>query len=164
MTVDEKRDLIERYRHGVDEMETSIDGLDEAAYDFVPPIEGAWTARAQIAHLLDADILGWARMRKAVAQPDAPVDIWDQEAWASRLDYSRADLSRTIYLDRIVREALADFLESMIEEDWSVLAMNHPQYGHMDLETIVAKYADHTGYHLGLIERNAKAFRERSSS
>jgi hypothetical protein len=161
MTKDEKKALIERYRHGIDELEASLRGLAEGAYDFVPQIEGAWTIRAQVAHLLDADMFGWTRIRKAVAQPGAPVDIWDQEAWAARLDYPRADMARTLYQDRIIREALSDFLESRIDEDWSALAMSHPERGRKDLGEIVAMYADHVGFHLKLIERNAKAYAER---
>ncbi len=161
MTRDEKRALIERYLRGADELEATVAGLEKEAYDFVPPVEGAWTIRAQVAHMLDADIIGWARIRKAVAQPDSAVDLWDQEAWASRLDYSRADISRTLRHQRLVRESLADFLESIVDEDWSVLAMNHPERGRKDLAATVAMYADHTGFHLKLIERNAKAFRER---
>jgi hypothetical protein len=161
MTIEEKRELIERYRSGADELEACVAGIDAAAWDFIPPVEGAWSIRAQVAHVLDADMFGWARIRKAVAQPDASVDLWDQEAWAARLDYSRVDASRTLYHQRLVREALADFLESMVEADWSVLAMNHPERGRKDLAATVAMYADHVGFHLKLIERNLKAFRER---
>jgi hypothetical protein len=161
MTSEEKRALIERYRRGVDEVEASLAGIEEDAYDFKPPIDEAWTVRAQVAHLLDADMFGWGRIRKAVAQPGATVEGWDQPAWESRLDYSRANVARAISLDRIVREALADFLESVVERDWSALAMNHPDRGRMDLATVVAQYAEHTGYHIRLIERNLKAYKER---
>jgi hypothetical protein len=162
MTNEEKRALIERFRHGADELEASIAGAGKDAWDFLPPAEGAWSVRAQIAHVLDADMFGWARIRKAVAQPDAPVDLWDQEAWAARLDYAKADIGRTLYQDRLVREALADFLESIVDEDWSVLAMNHPERGRKDLAAIVLMYADHVGFHVKLIERNLKAYRERA--
>ena len=161
MTKKEKSELIERYRHGVEAVEASILGIDEEAYDFVPPIEDAWTIRAQIAHMLDADFFGRVRIRTAVAQSDAAVDVWDQDAWAGRLDYASAKVSRTLCLQRLVREALADFLESLVDRDWGALAIDHPEHGRIDLAEVVAVYADHIGFHIKLIERNLKAYRER---
>jgi hypothetical protein len=159
MTDEEKKELIERYRSGTDEAEASVKGLPPEALDFVPAIEGAWTIRAQVAHLLDADMFGWGRIRKAVAQPGTCVEVWDQGAWESRLDYARADVARTLYQCRIVREAVADFLETIIPEDWGTLGIKHPERGAIGLAALVAQYADHTGYHIELIERNMKAYR-----
>jgi len=159
MTLNEKRVLIERFRHAIDEVEQRLKGVDEKAWDFVPQIADAWPIRAQIAHLLDADMFAWGRIRKAVAQPDAAVDVWDQEAWAARLDYATADVPRTLDHCRIVRDALADFLESIIDEDWDLFAMNHPERGRKDLASIVTIYVDHVVFHLDLIDRNIKAFR-----
>lgn len=107
MTVKEKHHLIENFRRAIDEVESHLKGTDAKAWDFIPPIADAWPIRAQVAHLLDADMYTWARIRKSVAQSGAAVDVWDQEAWAARLDYERADVPRTLDHCRIVRDALA---------------------------------------------------------
>jgi hypothetical protein len=101
-------------------------------------------------------------MRKAVAQPDAPVDVWDQEAWAARLDYGRTDLGRVIDQLRLVRGSLAEFLSSIVDQDWTAYAMNHPERGRKNLEEIVETYIDHVGFHLKLIDRNVAAYEEQS--
>ena len=163
MTVKEKHHLIENFRRAIDEVESHLKGTDAKAWDFIPPIADAWPIRAQVAHLLDADMYTWARIRKSVAQSGAAVDVWDQEAWAARLDYERADVPRTLDHCRIVRDALADFLESIIGEDWDGFAINHPERGRTDLASMLAFYVEHVAFHLDLIDRNLKAFRSAGS-
>lgn len=160
MTVQEKRSLIDRFRRKLDEVSSAVDGLSAEAIDFVPPIPEAWPIRFQVAHLLDADMFAWGRIRKSVAQPEAPVDVWDQEGWAARLDYGRADIGRVLDQNRIVRDALADFLDSIVEQDWTKFAMMHPERGRKTLEETVKTYTDHIDFHLRLIERNLAAYGE----
>jgi hypothetical protein len=161
MDIAEKKRLIERYRRAGDELEAIVAGLEAEALDFVPPIEGAWPIRAQVAHVLDADMICWGRFRKIVAQREAAVELWDQEAWAARLDYGTVDFAKTLARIRELREALADFLDSKAGEDWESLVMIHPERGRRNLAEVVGQYADHIGFHVRLIERNLRAFRER---
>lgn len=160
MTVPEKRSLIDSFLHAVDKVETLVKGLPADAIDYVPAIPNAWPIRAQIAHLLDADMFAWGRIRKSAAQPDAPVDVWDQEAWAARLDYGQVDLDRVFAQIALLRQGLADFLGTILDKDWTALATIHPERGRRTLEETVKTYVDHVDFHLKLIERNLAAYEE----
>jgi hypothetical protein len=160
MTVQEKRSLIDQFLHAMDPLEEAVKKLPPEAVDFVPAIPGAWTIRAQVAHLLDADMFAWGRIRKSVAQPEAPVDVWDQEGWAARLDYGRVDLGAAFEQIRLLRRSLCEFLVSIVDKDWTQFAMNHPERGRRTLEETVKTYVDHVDFHLKLIQRNAAAYEE----
>jgi hypothetical protein len=160
MTVQEKRSLIDSFLHAAESVETLVKGLPPEAIDYAPAIPEAWPIRAQVAHLLDADMFAWGRIRKSVAQPEAPVDVWDQEGWAARLDYGKVDLDRVFAQIALLRRGLADFLLTIVDKDWSAFAMLHPERGRKTLEETVKTYVDHVGFHLKLIERNLAAYEE----
>ena len=51
------------------------------------PAPGEWSPHELVIHLADADVNGYLRFRKLVAEPGATVPGYEQDAWASSLDY-----------------------------------------------------------------------------
>ena len=162
MNVTEKRALIARYRDSFDDFESTLKGLDEAAIDFLPPIADPWSIRTHVAHFLDADVHAWTRLRRAVTEPESSVVLWDEDAWAAKAHYERTDYRRALDLTRGLRDSLADFLDGIVEEDWSGYAIVHPVNGRMDMVKIVTTYTDHAYFHIPYLKRNIEAYRSRS--
>ena len=77
----EKISLIARYDSAIDPLIDFVQDIPAAAIDFRPGLPGAWTIREHAVHILDGDTFGYGRIRLAVAQPDAEVFVWDEEAW-----------------------------------------------------------------------------------
>lgn len=158
MKVEERARLVERFRAGPDDLEVSLKGLPEEAYDHLPPVADAWSIRSQVRHLLDADLAAWGRIRKAVAEPGARVEVWDEEAWQAKLDYASCDVRRTLELFRAVRDEASDYLASLSPGAWEAASIEHPVRGRLTLEQVVVIYADHVPFHVELIARNARSF------
>lgn len=161
MDRNEKLALVQAYRDGLGAIERKIDGLDAAALDFIPPVPDAWSIKAHLVHVLDAEMYAWPRIRKAIAQSGAGIDVWDQEAWAAALDYASEDPAAVLALLRAVRSFLGAFLERRIDEDWERYRVLHPERGELTLPKIVKIYVDHVDFHLNYIDRNLKALAEK---
>jgi hypothetical protein len=162
MTAAERLVLLARYRSGPDAVEAKIgavDGCGADAWDFVPDVADAWSCRAQIAHLLDAEFHGWIRLRKAVAESGAAIETWDMPAWNAALDYADADPRACLALIRAIRGRLAALLEAIADRDWDELHVMHPVHGRMGLAKMLDVYVGHVEYHLGLVDRNLTAYR-----
>ena len=68
----------------------------ELARTYAP---GKWSVRFILHHLADAETVLNDRIRRTISEPRQVLLVFDQDAWAKRLDYSRMplDLSRGIY-------------------------------------------------------------------
>jgi len=60
---------------------------------------GKWSVRFILHHLADAETVLNDRIRRTISEPTQVLLVFDQDAWAKRLDYSLMplDLSRRIY-------------------------------------------------------------------
>ncbi len=161
MTRDERVQLLSAYRDGVDEFEAKIKGISEEAMNFIPPVKDAWSIRAHVVHLLDADMNAWPRIRKAIAEKGSPVSVWDQEAWASSLDYDKEDPRIALDLTRAVRAFHASFLERRLDEDWDTYTILHPERGELTLTKVLQIYVEHIAFHVKYVDRNMTAFAAR---
>src|SRR5690349_21240275 len=55
------------------------------------PAPGKWSVAEIAAHLADAEIaIAW-RLRQILSKNDIPIQAYDQDAWASALDYANRD-------------------------------------------------------------------------
>ncbi len=60
-----------------------------------------------------------------------------------------------------LRLATASLLEGIAGEDWSGYSVEHPKRGTQTLEQLTAFFVDHDSFHLDLIERNKRLFKEK---
>src|ERR1700689_4920842 len=69
---------------------------DQLARSYAP---GKWTVSFILHHLADAETVLFDRIRRTISERRQVLWAFDQDAWASGLDYSQAplDLSRRIY-------------------------------------------------------------------
>jgi hypothetical protein len=84
------RDLISVYRAGPTRLGGILAGLSDEELT-ARPRDGKWSAQEIAMHIADAEIMGAARLRQTLAEPGASFAIYDQEAWASTLDYRNRD-------------------------------------------------------------------------
>jgi hypothetical protein len=114
------RDLISVYRAGPTRLGGILAGLSDEELT-ARPRDGKWSAQEIAMHIADAEIMGAARLRQTLAEPGASFAIYDQEAWASTLDYRNRDrkaLESAVRLFSSLRTSGAHLLESATEEDW----------------------------------------------
>ena len=153
----QKQEKIKEYVASYEVIET-LANLDAALLDF-RPFEEAWTIRENILHLLDADLNGILRLRKAFAQNGTPIVTYDEEKWTKNLSYTSFEVKPVIGMTKALREMTAQLLTSKIDEDWDSFGYSHPDNGVVSVNRWVDIYIDHVDFHWKLIERNKAAFR-----
>jgi hypothetical protein len=109
--------------------------------------KGNWTIAQVLWHLADQEANLYVRLRRAVAEPGGMVSPYDQEKWADKLFYSKADPLQALGLLRLLRKANADLLKRISAKDWRK-RVKHPEWGPLTLEYLVGLNIWHIEHHL----------------
>ena len=111
---------------------------------------GKWSIRYLLHHLADSETVLNERIRRVLAEPPQTLMVFDQEAWARELDYSRLplDISRDVYAS--VRRGIIH-LARLRYESHGHLTFVHSTDGQRTLRQEFEKVATHNAKHLGHI-------------
>src|SRR5262245_18579048 len=108
---------------------------------------GKWPVRFILHHLADSETVFYDRIRRVPSEPRQVLWVYDQDAWAKGLDYSRVplELARNVYTS--VREAIAYYAEMHFEKSGH-LEFVHSVTGVRTLKEEFEKVASHNLRHL----------------
>jgi hypothetical protein len=116
------------------------------------PAPEKWSAAEIIAHLADCEIVtGW-RMRQILGAPGAPIQAFDQDAWAAAGHYEKRDARKSLEQFRVAREGNLALLKSLTAEQWKHHGM-HAERGVETIEHITYMMAGHDLNHTAQVER-----------
>ena len=124
------------------------------------PAPGKWSISEILAHLADAEIVGAWRLRHVLCNNGAPIQAYDQNAWASTFNYARRDAKQSLEVFRVLRENNLAMLKGLPKELWENYGA-HQERGKEPVAHIVRMYAGHDLNHLGQVERIARELRGR---
>lgn len=134
---------------------------EPAALDY-RPFPGAWSIHEHVVHLLDADMAGFHRYRKAMAEPGCTIAPWDENAFYERLDYQATGLADAIRGIQFVRETVYRHLKCLLDQDWSQWWYARPDGDRVELATWLGRGVDHVLDHHEYMRRNLDAWRDRT--
>lgn len=134
---------------------SAIEGLSETEMHFIPAI-GGWSIHEIVVHLADSEVGGYWRLRKTLAEKDARLPVYDQEAWTHKLSYRIQDRQLALQLFTALRAFSAALLRLVPEPAWERTSM-HPEHGEMNVYDLFNLYVDHSNTHLEQIERLKQA-------
>jgi hypothetical protein len=122
-------------------------GEDDLARTYAP---GKWPVRFILLHLADSETVLFDRIRRVLSEPRQVLWVYDQDAWAAGLDYSRVplDMYRRIY--EAVRSAMM-YYASQYYEHKGHLEFVHSVTGVRTLKDEFDKVASHNEHHLAQI-------------
>lgn len=150
-------DLLERLRRGAELVAVSITGAAGSEVDFVPK-PGQWSIRQIVAHLADAEMVAGMRLRRIIAEDNPRLEAFDQDAWASNLDYARRKPSQSLEMFRRVRaenyELLKDLPEGAFER-----AGQHEERGRLTLKHLLQLIAEHAENHAAQLRARRAEFK-----
>jgi DinB family protein len=123
-------------------------GSDELARSYA---SGKWSVRFILHHLADAETVLSDRIRRTISEPRQVLWAFDQDAWATGLDYSQMplELSRQIY------ESTRAGIIHLAGQHYSRsghLEFIHSETGIRTLRDEFDKVAAHNEHHLDQIE------------
>jgi hypothetical protein len=147
-------ELLERFRRGPELVAVVLTGVFGEEEDFTPA-PGKWSARQIVAHLADSELVGAHRMRQVLAEEDPTLIAFDQDAWASHLDYARRKPKQSLETFRRLRAENCELLKGLPESAFE-RAGSHTKRGPMTLRRLVEHHAEHAESHA----RQLQALRE----
>jgi DinB superfamily len=110
-----------------------------------------WPVRFVLHHLADSETVLNDRIRRTISEPRQVLWAFDQDAWATGLDYSQMplDLSRQIY--EATRAGIIHLARQHYDQRGG-LEYVHSETGVRTLKQEFDKVADHNEHHLAQIE------------
>ncbi len=152
METQERQQKIEKYGKAYDELSAFLKTLSKEEISYKPAPE-KWSAHDIIIHIADAEANSYVRVHKALAEPGEKIFAYDQDKWASTLNYAGHDFNDHLELFRLLRKTCYNLIKNMPEEKWSN-QYNHPDYGLVELDRWLDIYVAHVPGHIAQIERN----------
>ncbi len=111
---------------------------------------GKWTAAQVLTHLADAEIAFGFRVRQIVAEPEMPIQPFDENKWAAH--YDRADGAQAAQTFKVRRAFNLALFRQLTKEELQ-RAAKHPDRGPEKADTVIRILAGHTLNHLAQLEK-----------
>ena len=159
MTAAERRALIDRYAAGPALLEAALAQVPKGALRW-RPAPGKWSVHEVIVHCADSETNSHMRIRYLLAEPEPLIVGYDQDRWATVMNYHSHPLDLALATIRAVRANTVPLLDRLTNADWAKTGRHteHPTYG---VALWMALYAEHLEIHAAQIERNLKAWKAR---
>jgi hypothetical protein len=151
-------ELLERFRRGAEIVASSATGAAGSELDYVPG-PGKWSVRQILAHVADAEIVGAERFRRVIAEDDAALVAYDQDAWARNLDYTRRRIAQSLETFRHIRAESHGLLKDLPAEAFDRKGV-HSVRGPISLLDLLRIYASHAEQHAEQIRAVRSAYKE----
>ncbi len=148
--------LLREYLHGAELLTAALAALPPESLDHRPGPD-RWTSREIVCHLADAEVQAYVRCRVILSEPGATLPNYDQDAWATALDYGETALGPAVDLVDRLRRINHTLLQDLPDEAWS-RAANHEVRGPVSLDDWLRTYVAHLHTHLAQIESNTASW------
>lgn len=119
-------------------------GEDDLARTYA---DGKWPVRFILLHLADSETVLFDRIRRVLSEPRQVLWAFDQDAWASGLDYSRVPLDMSCRVYESARNAVI-YYAGLYYEQKGHLEFVHSATGVRTLKDEFDKVASHNEHHL----------------
>ncbi|WP_245590491.1 DinB family protein [Aneurinibacillus terranovensis] len=149
--MDEKEQLIAAYAGGYEKLLAAVTDCPQEKWDSKPS-PTSWSITEIIVHVADSEIVGLHRMKRVLAENNPLLTSFDQDAWASQLQYSRLNPIQYLELFRLLRESFIPTLAELTDEDLNRTGI-HDEAGKLTFRDLLVKYINHIEDHLRQIER-----------
>ncbi len=154
----ELQELLERFRRGAELLAVVTTGAAGPELDFAPA-EGKWGVRMIVCHLADVEAVNVMRFRQMIAEENPTLVPFDQDRWATNLDYKKRKISQPIETFRRLR---GENYELLHEQPEAVFARtgNHLERGQMTVLDMLRLHAEHVEKHVRQIQAVRAAYKE----
>lgn len=112
--------------------------------------EGGWTVRQVVHHLPDSHLNSYVRFKLALTENNPTIKTYEEHLWAELKDSFETPVSVSLTLLESLHTRWAVLLRSLTDEEFSK-TIQHPEWGNISLNTMLAMYAWHCKHHLAHI-------------
>ena len=121
---------------------------------------GCWSIHEHVVHTADSEANSYIRCRRLIAEPGQSLMAYDENQWASALNYHGLSVEDALDLFKSLRRQNYQLIESLPEAAWSNSGY-HPENGDMTLDDWLDVYERHVPEHLQYMQENYEVWRRR---
>jgi hypothetical protein len=148
----ERTALIDRYERGPTLLQEALAKVPTAALKWRPG-PGKWSAHEVIVHCADSESTAAGRLRTLLADAEPVIHGYDQDRWASELDYHTLPMAPALATVAAVRANTVPLLRRLTEANWARVG-RHTESGRYGTEDWLRIYAEHLEKHSRQLARN----------
>jgi len=157
----ELSEVLERFRRGPELLAMATTGAAGSELDFAEA--GKWSVRQIVCHLADTEAVWVMRFRQVIAEENPTMPAFDQNLWATRLDYTKRKISVALEQFRVMRTENSELLKDLPIGDFE-RSGSHTKRGAMTLREMVTLSAEHLEKHVMQIRSVRAAYREQKAA
>jgi hypothetical protein len=150
--------LLERFRRAPEVIAMMLTGVFGEEIDFIPGPD-KWSIRQIARHLADSEMVAAYRFRCVIAEENSPLLAYDENAWATRLDYATRKIPQSLDHFRRVRTDNYELLKDLPAGAFERTGV-HSQRGVLTLRQLVEIYADHAESHARQLQSVREAYKQ----
>jgi hypothetical protein len=147
----EGQDAIKVQRATAAKLKKLTEGLTSKELKWQPE-PGKWSIAEILAHLADVEIVASWRMRSILGANGTAIQAFDQDAWASVLQYGKRDVKQSLEVFRVLRENNLAMLKALSRDSWDNYGM-HAERGKETIAHLARMFAGHDTNHILQVER-----------
>lgn len=159
LSASERTRLIDQYANGPAVLKAALAKVPPEAMQW-RPAPGKWSAHEVIVHCADSETNAHGRIRTLLAERQPVIQGYDQDRWATELDYHALPIEPALSTVEAVRANTTALLRRLGEDDWARTG-THSESGRYGVEDWLRIYAEHLEIHARQLERNLAAWRSR---
>lgn len=156
MTPQARSHKIESYGNAFSELAGALEKFPSEMWQFRDE-HGCWSIHEHLVHIADSEANSYIRCRRLIAEPGRTLMDYDENRWASSLDYHSQSIEESLHLFQWLRSKTCTLLKSLPESAWSNTAF-HPENGNMTLDDWLDVYEAHVREHIGYMDQNYDAW------
>ena len=154
-TPERRREWIDAIAETPARFRGAVQGLTDEQLD-TPYREGGWTVRQVVHHVPDSHMNAFIRFKLGLTEDSPLIKTYDEARWAELEDARATPVETSLRTLELLHERWVILLRSIADEQWA-RTIQHPEWGPMRLETMLALYAWHGRHHVA----HVTALRER---
>jgi hypothetical protein len=107
---------------------------------------GKWSIRQLVAHLADTELVFASRFRQIIAEDTPPIMAFNQDQWATNLDYARRKPKQSLETLRRLRAENYELLKELPAAAFDRTG-NHSKDGPIAMHTLLERLTNHVEKH-----------------
>lgn len=139
--------LLERYEPGAEVLRAALREIPAGELDRAPG-PGQWSARQTALHIVDAEIVGAARLRWIAAQPGVLLPSYEGGVWGEKLNYAAQPLEPALELFAQLRRVTAAMLRALPASAWQNGAVMQESATEVTLASYLLAHCEHAESHM----------------
>lgn len=162
MDKEEIAQLIENYGNASIILRQALSAFPQEMWKWKPAFDKC-SVHEIIIHLADSEANSYIRARRFLAEPGSGVYGYDENKWASELNYHQQSTDDAIKLFELLRGSTFRLISQLPEKTWKSANVIHSDNGLMYFTDWLRIYTEHVPVHIKQMERNLAAWKKQNN-